>query len=169
MTLVEMLIVIVMIGILAAVALSRLDWQEYQADAAARGAMAELANAQRLALSLQSNIVITFPDSSRMQILEDANNDGAAGAGERVRIVPLDNNFYYGQATAPPLPSPDDGTLINTVTFQRDGSASMSGAIYLHGPGLDAACHHCRAIAIARATGRVVWYSYATGTWSRAN
>ncbi len=169
MTLIEMLIVIVMIGILSAMALSRLDWTQYQADAAARGAMAELANAQRLALSLQANIVVTFPDSIRMQILEDANNDGAAGAGERLRTVPLDNNFYYGQASADPVPSPDDGTALSTVTFQRDGSASTSGTVYLHGPGLDAACHHCRAISINRATGRVVWYTYATGTWRRAN
>jgi prepilin-type N-terminal cleavage/methylation domain-containing protein len=168
-TLLEMVIVIVMIGILSAIALSRLDWRRYQADAAARGAMAELATAQRLALSLQTNTVITFPDSGRMEILEDANNNGGADAGERARVVPLDNGFSYGQATAPPIPSPDDGTAVSTVTFHRDGSADHSGTIYVHGPGYDPNCTHCRAVAIARATGRVVWYSYSTGTWKRAN
>src|SRR5450631_4352684 len=91
-TLLEMLVVITMIGILSAVAMTRLDWTRYRADAAGRGTMAELATAQRLALSLQANMVITFPDSSRMKIVEDANNDGLASNGERVRYVVLDNH-----------------------------------------------------------------------------
>src|ERR1019366_1554952 len=106
-TLLELLVVITMIGILSAVAMSRLDWRRYQVDAGARGVMAELATAQRLALSLQSNMVITFPDTSRMKIVEDANNDGLASAGERVRYVVLDNHVAFGKATAPNVPSPD--------------------------------------------------------------
>ena len=168
-TLLELLIVIVMIGILSAVALTRLDWKRYQADSAGRGAMAELATAQRLALSLQSNMVITLPDSGTMQVLEDKNNDGAATSGERVRNVPLDNHFYFGTGGAPQVPAPDDGTPITSVTFHRDGSADRSGTFYLHGPGYDPNCRHCRAVSIARATGRVVWYTNASGTWKRAN
>ena len=168
-TLLELMVVLVMIGILAAVAMSRLDWRRYQADAAGRGTMAELASAQRLALSLQSNIRISFPDTTRMMIIEDANNDGAASSGERVRYVVLDNNFYFGQASAPSLPSPETGSAINSVTFHRDGSADKSGTIYLHGPGADPDCKRCRAVAINRATGRVVWYNYGTGTWKRGN
>jgi prepilin-type N-terminal cleavage/methylation domain-containing protein len=168
-TLLELLIVITMIGILSAVAMTRLDWKRYQADAAGRGAMAELATAQRLALSLQSNMVVSFIDSTRMQILEDANNDGTAGASERIRTVVLDNNFYFGKASAPDLPAPEDPSTFTTLTFHRDGSADKSASLYLHGPGLDTACKHCRAIAINRATGRVVWYSYASGSWRRIN
>lgn len=169
MTLLELMIVIAMIGILSAIAITRLDWHRYQADASARGVMAELATAQRLALSLQSNIVVTFPDSGRMQILEDANNDGVAEGSERLRTVPLDNNFYFGKATAPDVPSPETPTQFTTLTFHRDGSADKSGTLYMHGPGYDPNCAHCRAIAITRATGRVVWYSYGTGAWKRAN
>lgn len=168
-TLLEMLLVIVMIGILSAIAMTRLDWTRYRADAAGRGTMAELATAQRLALSLQSNMRITFPDSTRMMVLEDANNDGAANGGERVRYVVLDNNFSFGKASAPDVPSPEDPTTIANVTFHRDGSADKSGTLYLHGPGSDPGCKHCRAVSIARATGRVVWYSYASGSWKRAN
>lgn len=168
-TLIELLIVIIMIGILSAIAMSRLDWQRYQADASARGAMAELATAQRLALSLGSNVVVTIPDSGRMQILEDANNDGAASAGERMRTVPLDNGFAYGQGSAVAVPAPDDGTPLTDITFHRDGSADKAGTFYIHGPGNDPNCQHCRAIAVARATGRVVWYAYGTGAWKRAN
>jgi prepilin-type N-terminal cleavage/methylation domain-containing protein len=169
MTVIELLIVITMIGILAAIAITRLDWRRYQADAAARGVMAELATAQRLALSLQSNMVVTFPDSGRMQILEDANNDGVAGASERRRIVPLDNNFSFGKASAPSIPPPDIPNQFTTLTFHRDGSADKSGTLYVHGPGYDPNCAHCRAIAVTRATGRVVWFSYGSGAWKRAN
>lgn len=170
MTLFELMVVIAMIGILSAIALTRLDWKRYQADAAARGMMGELAIAQRLALSLQNNVIASFPDSGRMQILEDANNDGIAGASERIRTVPLDNNFAFGKANAPNVPSPDDPTIISTpLTFHRDGSADRSGTVYIHGPGYDPNCAHCRAISVSRATGRVVWYSYASGAWKRAN
>ena len=86
-----------------------------------------------------------------------------------MRTVPLDNLFYFGKATAPYVPSPDDPTTIASLTFHRDGSADKSGTIYLHGPGDDPDCKHCRAISVSRATGRVTWYSYATGSWKRAN
>jgi type II secretory pathway pseudopilin PulG len=168
-TLLELLLVIAMIGILSAMAMTRLDWTRYRADAAGRGVMAETATAQRLALSLQANIIITFPDSTRMKIHEDANNDGVAGAGERVRYVVLDNNMYFGKASAPNVPSPEDPTAINNLTFQRDGSGDKSGTFYIHGPGSDPSCKHCRAVSITRATGRVVWYTYASGSWKRGN
>jgi prepilin-type N-terminal cleavage/methylation domain-containing protein len=168
-TLLEMLVVITMIGILSAIAMTRLDWARYRADAAGRGTMAELATAQRLAVSLQVNVVITLPDSSRMMILEDANNTGTASAGERVRYVVLDNNFAFGKASAPDVPAPDVPATLTGLTFHRDGSADVSGTLYLHGPGADPSCKHCRAISVSRATGRVVWYSYASGTWKRGN
>ena len=168
-TLLELLVAIVMVGILCAIGLTRLDWKRYQADSAGRGVMAELATAQRLALSLQSNIVVTLPDSGRMQVLEDKNNDGSASSDERVRTVPIDNFFAFGTGGAPTLPAPDDGTAITTITFHRDGSADHSGTFYLHGPGYDPTCKHCRAVTVARATGRVVWYTYASGSWIRAN
>jgi type II secretory pathway pseudopilin PulG len=168
-TLLELMIAIVMIGILCAIGLTRLDWKRYQADSAGRGVMAELATAQRLALSLQSNMVITLPDSSRMQILEDKNNDGASSSGERVRTVPIENFFHFGTGGAPALTAPDDGTAITSITFHRDGSADHGGTFYLQGPGYDPTCKHCRAVAVSRATGRVVWYTYATGSWKRAN
>jgi type II secretory pathway pseudopilin PulG len=168
-TLLELMIAIVMIGILCAIGLTRLDWKRYQADSAGRGVMGELATAQRLALSLQSNMVITLPDTGRMQVVEDKNNDGAANSGERVRTVPIENFFYFGTGGAPALPAPDDGTAITSITFHRDGSADHSGTFYLHGPGYDPTCKHCRAVAVSRATGRVVWYTYASGSWKRAN
>lgn len=168
-TLLELLIVLVMIGILAGIAASRLDWGRYRADSAARTVLSELAAAQRLAVSLQANVIVTIPDSGRMQIHEDADDDGAVGSGERVRMVVLDNGYHFGQGSAPDLPSPADPTAITAITFHRDGSANRAGSFYLGGPEADPTCKRCRAVTVARATGRVVTYSYATGSWIRGN
>lgn len=168
-TLIEMMIVIVMVGILSSIAASRLDYTKYRADSSGRAVLTDLANAQRLAVSLQSNVRVTIPDSARMLIHEDIDNSGGANGAERVRTVPLDNNFIFSKSTAEDTPSPADPTVLTVVTFRRDGSANRGGTFYLSGPGSDPTCSHCRAISVTRATGRVVLYSHATGAWTRAN
>ncbi len=168
-TMFELMLVITIVGILSGIALTRLDWTRYRADAAGRSIMAELASAQRLGLSLQANIVITFPDSTRMMVLEDINNSGTPTAGERVRYVTLNDNFAFGRANAPDVPNPDAAAMLTSLVFHRDGSSDASGTVYLHGPGYDPACRRCRAISVTRATGRVVWYTFASGAWTRAN
>lgn len=168
-TLFELMLVVTIIGILSGIALTRLDWTRYRADAAGRTIMAELASAQRLGLSLQSNIVITFPNSTRMMVLEDIDNSGTPSAGERVHYVTLNDNFAFGRANAPDVPNPDAATMLTGLVFHRDGSSDASGTVYLHGPGYDPNCRRCRAVSITRATGRIVWYSLASGAWRRAN
>jgi Tfp pilus assembly protein FimT len=168
-TLFELLIVLVMIGILVGIAASRLDWGRYRADGVSRGVLAELSGAQRLAVSLQENVVISLPDSARMQVHEDRDNDGSVGGDERVRMIVLDHMYKFGRASIPDTPAPSDPTALTTLTFRRDGSANRSGTFYLSGPEADPSCRHCRAIAINRATGRAVIYSYATGAWKRMN
>jgi hypothetical protein len=128
-----------------------------------------MGGAQRLAVSLQENVRVTVLDSSRVQIHEDADDDGAVGSGERVRMIQLADGFSIGQGSAPDVPSPSDATVLTAIIFRRDGTSNRSGTFYLQGPGADAGCHHCRAISVSRATGRLVSYSYATGTWNRAN
>lgn len=168
-TLLEMMIALVMVGILTGIAASRLDWVKYRADSTARGVLTDLANAQRLAVSLQANIRVSIPDPARMLILEDLDDDGSAGVSERVRSLPLDNGFTYAKGNGGDTPSPTDATELSVLTFRRDGSANRSGTFYLSGPGADSTCHHCRAVTVTRATGRVVLYSHATGSWKRMN
>src|SRR5688572_3853063 len=83
-TLTEMLIVVTMIGILAAITGSRLDWTRYRADSAARGLSAQLTAAQRTAVSLQNDVRVSVPSSDRIRIHEDANNNGVEDSGERI-------------------------------------------------------------------------------------
>lgn len=168
-TLLEMLIALVMVGILSGIAASRLDWTRYRADSSARGVMTELANAQRLAVSLQANVRVTIPTPDRMLVHEDIDNNGAVGSTERVRSLPLDNHFVFAKSTAGDTPSPSDPTELTVLTFRRDGSANRSGTFYVSGPGTDTGCRHCRAVVVTRATGRVVLYSNASGGWKRAN
>ncbi|MEP6590357.1 MAG: type II secretion system protein [Gemmatimonadota bacterium] len=169
MTLIEVMIALVLVGILSGIAASRLDWGKYRADSVGRGVLTDLANAQRLAVSLQSNVRVSIPDPARLQILEDADDNGVADPAERVRSLPLDDRYTFAKGTAIDTPAPADPTALTLLTFRRDGSANRSGTFYIAGPGDDPTCHHCRAVAVTRATGRVVLYSYATGAWKRAN
>ena len=168
-TLIEMLIVVIMIGILAGIAASRLDWGRYRADGVSRVVLAELSAAQRLAVSLQEDVIVTLPDSSRMRIHEDRNNNDAIDSDERVRLVVLDHRYKFGRGTMPDTPSPAEPTELTAIKFRRDGSADHSGTLYISGPEYDANCRRCRAVTLTRATGRLVIYSYATGTWKRGN
>lgn len=169
-TLLELLTVIVMIGILSAMGMSKLDWTRYRADSIGRGVMAELTAAQRTAVSLQADVRVTILSANRLQIHEDADNDGAVGTGERVTYHSLDHMFSFDKNGTPDLPAPANGTQLTTnFVFRRDGSSSLGGAIYVASPRVDPAAKYSRAIAISRATGRVTWYSYGSGAWKRSS
>lgn len=168
-TLIELLIVIVMIGILSGIAASRLDWQRYRTDAIAREVITEVSKAQRLAVTLQANVRFVVIDPQRIQIHEDVDNNGAVGSGERVRTVVLDEPARLAKGSTADVPGPSDPTELSTIIFRRDGSASRGGTIYLTSALPDASCKRCRAISVVRATGRPTLYSLSTGTWRRAN
>lgn len=167
-TLIEMLIVVVMIGILSAIAASRLDWARYRADSVSRGVMAELAVAQRLAITLGADVLVTL-NSDGMLIHEDLDNDHSVSAGERVRHFPLEYGYQFGKGSATDVPSPSIPGVLTAIVFRRDGTASRSGTIYLRFPTGDPDCRTCRAVSLNRATGRSTWYSYATGAWREVN
>jgi|CXWL01.1.fsa_nt_gi prepilin-type N-terminal cleavage/methylation domain-containing protein len=168
-TLIELLIVIVMIGILSGIAASRLDWQRYRTDAIAREVFTEVSKAQRLAVTLQANVRFVVVDPQRIQIHEDVDNNGAVGSGERVRTVVLDEPGRLTKGAATDVPGPSDPTEVSTLIFRRDGSASRGGTLYLTSALPDASCKRCRAISVVRATGRPTLYSSSTGSWRRSN
>jgi hypothetical protein len=165
----EMLMVVVLIGVLTGISASRLDWGRFKADAASRGIMAELAGAHRLAVSLQADVRVTQPSSTRLAIHEDSDNDGAQDSGERVRIVAVEEGYQLERGGAGDVPAPADPARLTAVVFRRDGSASRSGTFYLSALAGDQDCHRCRAVSLTRATGRLVWYSMSQGAWRRGN
>lgn len=169
LSLIEMLVVIVLIGILAGIAASKLDWVRYRADSISRGVLSDLAQAQRTAVSLQMDVRVTALTNDRLQIHEDANNNGAIDGAERVLFSVLDHGFQLAQGGMPGVPAPADPGELTSVVFRRDGTASRGGTFYVASPLPDSPCKYCRAASVARATGRVVWYSYSSGAWVRGN
>ena len=169
-TLIEMLVVVVMLGILAGIVASKLDWGRYRADSEARGLLAALSQAQRTAVSLQTDVRVSVTDGgTRVQLHEDANNNASLDTGERVTYFALDHDYQIGQRGMAALPAPAEPGELTALVFRRDGSASRSGAMYVGPPALGDACKYCRAVSIQRATGRTVSWSRATGTWVRAD
>lgn len=166
-----MMIVIILIGLLAGIAASRLDWGRYRAEAVARGALASISTAQRTAVSLQTDVRLIPVGTNRLQIHEDANNNGSIDGSERVTYLVLDHGYQFGQGSIAAVPAPADATDLSamTVIFRRDGSASRGGTYYISSPAYDPDCKYCRGIALTRATGRAVSYSRATGAWVRGN
>jgi prepilin-type N-terminal cleavage/methylation domain-containing protein len=168
-TLIEMLVVIILVGILTAITAAKLDWTRYQAESVGRILVADLSQAQRTAVSLQSNVRVTVLSASLIQIHEDANNNNAVDGNERVIQRAIEPGFALGKGSMSSLPAPADPTELTTVTFRRDGTASRSGSIYVSNGTTTSPCKYCRAVAITRATGRVVSYSHARGSWVRGN
>jgi prepilin-type N-terminal cleavage/methylation domain-containing protein len=168
-TLIEMLVVVVMIGILAGIVASKLDWGRYRADSEIRGLLAAMSQAQRTAVSLQTDVRVTVTDGgARLQVHEDANNNASLDTGERVTYFALDHGYRIGQRSMTALPAPAEPGELTALVFRRDGTASRSGSLYLSPPATGASCKYCRAVSIQRATGRTVFWSHATGAWVRA-
>ena len=84
-TIIELLMVMIILGVVAAIAVPRIDMNAYRADAAARAVRGVLQIAQRSAITRQSNVVVTFDSTNhRMTVLEDNNDNGTADPGERL-------------------------------------------------------------------------------------
>ena len=75
------LIVLVIAGILVAVAISRVDFSRFKADSVVQTIRATLAKAQRDAVTRGHNVIVTFDTAGqRIEVVWDANNNGLADA-----------------------------------------------------------------------------------------
>ena len=169
-TLIEMLVVIVMIGILVAIAFPRLDSQKYRLDGDVRSVSMTLAYAQRLAVSLQHNVLVTIDKTNhQLRAHEDKNNDGAFTTDERVRVLQLEQGVNFERNGAPDVPSPVPQVELLTFQFMRDGSTNAGGMIFMSTDKAVAMgdLTHSRAVELIRATGRPTWYRFRGGVWVR--
>ncbi len=174
----EVLTVIALIGIVAAIGLPRIDFAGAKANAAARALALALSRAQREAVSLQADVWVGVDSAGRALVVhEDRNNDGAIQPGERVTSVALDDGVLFGSSGAPPLPMGAQTVSFTrthgglpAIVFHRDGSANESGGFYLTTLKHLAAGKPTgtRAVTITQATGRPLWWSYSSGTWVSA-
>ncbi len=115
-TLLEIIIVIAIAGIIAAIAVPSLVNQlpRYRLSGAARQVMGDLMWARMEAVSEKNEFRIFVIDSHRYQILDDDDNDGIVGSGEKVRVKDIRDEY----------PDVSISNTTNPIFFPR-GSASM--------------------------------------------
>lgn len=168
--------VMVLIGILAAIAYPAIDSMRYNAESAMMQIGTALQAAQREAVARQHDVLVIFDaPNGRLRIVFDVNGNGTADGSERVRGVALEPQIVFGRGGAParafgagPV-TLSDGS--QTLTFHRNGSASASGGLYLTSvraaAGEARRVRDTRAVEIVRATGRVEWFRYNMSAWAR--
>ena len=177
-TLVEMVMVMVVIGIMVAMVAPKLDVTRYQVESAMQGIGTTLLAAQRLAVTRQYDVIVSF-DVANNQLLihEDANNDGVVGATEHVRKVLLGDKVVFGLGAAPARPMGAGPVTfvknvggLKAVVFHRGGSSSEQGGFYMtsqRAATLGGYASDTRAVEIERATGRATWWRYSAPSWIR--
>jgi prepilin-type N-terminal cleavage/methylation domain-containing protein len=173
MTLIELMTVIAVLGILSGIAITRLNTVGFKMDAAARTTHAAVQQAQRLALTRQFDVIVSFDRSTRrLRIAEDANNDGSIAPDERVRWRAVEDSARFedppsavdgGAASAIDGDNLRDVDGMPSIIFRRSGSASSDLEVYLGSKRGDADDY--RAVQVTRATGRVEWFKYVDGQW----
>ena len=177
-TLIETVIVMALVGLIAAFALPLLDYSRYRVNGAVRSVAGMLALAQRTAITLQNNVNVVFnTDTQQITIHEDADNDNIIDSGERTRSSPVGEGVEFGRGGAPTrLYGVDKVSFTRRLNgmpeliFRRDGSASESGGLYLtttRAARTDTP-KDARSVEVVRATGRAEWYRYDGSAWKRA-
>jgi prepilin-type N-terminal cleavage/methylation domain-containing protein len=176
-TIIELLMVMIILGVVAAIAVPRIDMNAYRADAAARAVRGVLQIAQRSAITRQSNVIVTFDSTSnRMTVLEDINDNGTADAGERLTNKPLEEKVRFIAPTMGKVAGGSTSRFIAgsslqyvasqpRLTMRRDGSSSSDAEIYLtvnaNNP------KQFRAITVDPSIGKTELYRYSGSVWSR--
>lgn len=169
-TILELAVVLVLTGIVIALAVPRIDVARYKADTVVTTVRSVLQQAQRASLVNQHDVIISFDIAgNRIRTAWDKNNDHQVTSDERVTWRMLSDGNRFG---APPIGIHDStvlapvlGTGLKTVnempsvTFHRDGSLSSDLEIYL---ATTANPVRWRAVTAVQATGRTDWYRRAT-------
>jgi prepilin-type N-terminal cleavage/methylation domain-containing protein len=175
-TLVELLIVIAIIGIVAGIAIPKIDLTRFRVDSAMQSAGMIMLGAQRLAATRQFDVIVGFDQASNtIRVHQDANDNGLIDQGEAVTRRDLGDLVVFGRAGAPAytigaaavtFTQVRDG--LPAVTFHRNGSASEYGGFYLTSRRavLAGLAKDSRLVEIERSTGRTSWYRYNNG-WVR--
>lgn len=182
----ELLVVLFVVSLLVYVAVPRIEVVRFKMDGAARGSVAALVAAQRLAVKRQHHVVVVFDTANRRLLIhQDRNNDGLQNEGEPVRTWPFESGVVFGRGQAPALGSDTDAVGFTeqqnglpALRFIRNGSASEEGTFYLtstrsaqEASAQEASAQgaqfprDARAVRVDRATGRVVWFRYDSSGW----
>jgi prepilin-type N-terminal cleavage/methylation domain-containing protein len=177
-TIIELMLVIAVVGILAMLAYPKVNFTQFQMDSGARVVRSTLQTAQRLAVTRQYDMVVSFDLAThRMRVLEDRNNDNVADAGERITWRAFDDSIHFATPPAAldggvaPAAVTGPGVIeldgMPSVIFRRDGAASTELDIYLSSR--RAQSNDYRGVHLVRATSRTEWFRYIDGKWKQAS
>ncbi len=172
-TIIEVVLVLSLIAIMAAMALPKVSFLRYRQDANGRLVQQKLIAAQQIAVQQNTNVLFVVDyASSRMLVARDTNANGAADAAERkeswtlaegakfsIPTVTVDGATAY-YATGPGITTTASGP---TITFRPDGSASGDAYIYVGVP--NGRADALRAVELAGSTGRTRLYRYVGARW----
>jgi prepilin-type N-terminal cleavage/methylation domain-containing protein len=164
-SLIEMMIVLGIMGIVAAMALPKLNLNGSRVDAMAQQVRSVLLTSQRTSLTRQFDVIISI-DTMRggLRIAEDANNTGTIEPGE-VRFWRPTGRAEGNVFAVPPrgfsTPTVTSSVVgsqlrsldnLPSIVFHRDGSASSSAEIYVSNGAKGKPEYRC--ITLTRSTGR---------------
>ena len=176
-TIIELVMVMIILGTVAAIAAPRINMNAYRADAAARAVRGALQIAQRSAITRQSNVLVTFDSTNRrITLLEDTNDNGVADAGERLTNKPLEEKVRFIAPTMGKVAGGATTTFavgsslqfvssMPRITMRRDGSSSSDVEIYLTVRAN--VVKEFRAITVDPSIGKTELYRYTGTAWSR--
>jgi prepilin-type N-terminal cleavage/methylation domain-containing protein len=182
LTMIEMVMVVVIIGIMAKVALPRFNIDRYRADGAGRLALILLQEAQRNAITRQSNVIVSFDSLyNRFRVVQDYNNNDTINTTDQIQFRKMAEGAMFakpnwtaavgvnGQAPTGAFTGSGLSTIsgLPTVIFRRDGSASGDLTIFVTTRA--AVATEYREIVVTASTGRSDLYKYNGTAWIRMN
>jgi prepilin-type N-terminal cleavage/methylation domain-containing protein len=180
LTLIEMVMVVVIIGIMAKVAIPRFDINRSRSDGAGRLARVLLQEAQRNAITRQSNVIVSFdPTYSRFRMVQDYNNNDTINTTDLVTYRKMAEGALFskpawtgavGQDGTVPAAAINGAGLktvsgLTTLIFRRDGSASSDVTLFIT-TRANVPTEY-REIVVNAATGRSDMYKFNGTTWIR--
>ncbi|MEQ1856332.1 MAG: prepilin-type N-terminal cleavage/methylation domain-containing protein [Longimicrobiales bacterium] len=175
-SLVELVIVMLLIGIMAGIVAPLLRPERFQLDAAIVLLGSTLTAQQRNSIMRQHNVVLAFDSAnSLVRVHYDLDNDNTVDTGEQTSTVQLEDGVRLGRGVTPARAMSGQTVSVTetqgtfpSLTFRRNGAASEEAIVYLTSQRATNAAAYAedgRAIEIERATGRIRCYSYGSGAW----
>lgn len=177
-TVIELLIVMVIVGMVVALAAPNVDPTRYRVNSSVQLLGTTMLTAQRQAMTQQHDIVVRVDTAERrLRVHEDRDNDGTIDATEHERSVQIGEGIVFGRGGAPAMAFGGNAVVFTrtigglpAVVFHRDGSASSAGGFYvtsLRESRTGGNPEDTRAVTVARATGRASWFRYRADGWQK--
>lgn len=168
-TILEIVVILLLTGIIAALTYPKIDVGRYKADAVVTTVRSVMQQAQRASLVSQHDIIVSFDvPGNRIRVVWDSNNDHNVETGERVTWTSLGSGNKFAAPGAGVRGTVEAAVIgsnvktvtdMPTVTFHRDGSLSSELEVYMS---TVSAPIRWRAVTVIQATGRTDWFRRST-------